>query len=72
MHTQKPWTYIPVIFFNESEYHTGNQKIPPKKIVWGDIPSEEHVKEIDSDGKWIEYSVCTKVIREHAIFGFTE
>ncbi len=46
--------------------------MPPKKIEWGDVPNEEHVKEKESAGKWIECNVCHQVIRVRTTFGFTE
>ena len=44
----------------------------PKKIAWGDIPNEECVKAKDNADKWIEYCICSQVIRIRASFGFTE
>ncbi len=46
--------------------------MPPKKIEWGDIPKEEHVKEKDSSGKWIECYVCQQVNKVRATFSLTE
>ena len=47
-------------------------KKPPTKIELGDVHNEEHVKENDSAGKWIERNVCHQVIRVSATFSFTE
>ena len=46
--------------------------MPPKKIAWGDVPNEVHVKKKDPFGKWIECKVCNQTIRIRATFGFTE
>ena len=46
--------------------------MPPKKIKWGDIPNEEHVKEKDSSGKGIECCVCQQVFKVRATFDFAE
>ena len=46
--------------------------MPPKKIDWGEIPHDEHVKKKDPFGKWIECGVCNQTIKIRATFGFTE
>ena len=38
--------------------------MPPKKIIWGDVPNIEYVgKKNENNGRWIECSLCFVVIK---------
>ena len=61
-----------VVFSAAVRFFFRKVTMPPKKFQWKDIPHQNHVKNKDDLGKWIECAICNITIRIRAQYGFTE